>query len=290
MNTTQSEILATSTLPPLAQAPTDITQASESIAAALGQHMGMAALPDNYTRHDLEAVLPNRRRLRGNFKTPDITSFVQYSGMNAETGAVVLVAAEGSDLKATTVLNYGTPALPGHADNTARLVLEPTAAYAALLGINGRQIGQKTAAEWLEDWREHASAFRDDAEITLRHAIAAVRDITIESAKKVDSTVEDLRESRSTFEQVQASNKDGKLPNLLYFQAAPYEGFDSRTFVLRVAVHTGDSLTLKLSVQQMELHREAIAKEFVAKVQDAFAMGLPDIEMPVLQGEYSTKA
>lgn len=47
-----------------------IEQASRALLLD-GQASHLAALPDNFTVHDLEKFLPNRRRARGNMSTPN---------------------------------------------------------------------------------------------------------------------------------------------------------------------------------------------------------------------------
>lgn len=103
----------------------------------------VAALPSDYTLHDLEKFLPLRRRARGTMSTAIVDSFCDYTKQHAEPGASVFVDAD--NMQAFSVLNLGTPDQPGHADNKARLTLKRTAAYQAMLNIaNGQGIQQLT--------------------------------------------------------------------------------------------------------------------------------------------------
>lgn len=72
---------------------------------------------------------------------------------------------------------------PGHADNRAQIKPDTTAAYAALRAVaQGQALDQTRVAEFLEDWAPHISCFKDEGEVTLKHAIAALRERLDEEA------------------------------------------------------------------------------------------------------------
>lgn len=243
---------------------------------------GVAALPENFKLHDLEKHRAIRRRAIGQMNTTAAEDFAAYIDQHAEPGATVFVNPEG--MKAVAVLNLGNPDEPGHADNTAVLAPKKTAAFTALLAIaNGHPRSQQDVAEFLEDWPSMVSCYNEEGTITNPKAIAAVRKVSIEAMRKMESVEKQHAASRSAFESIQASSTE-PLPTLVYFETVPYNGLKSRLFVMRLGVRTGgDKPALTLRVQNMEQHEEDMANELVTIVADTVKT------TPVLLGTYQPK-
>lgn len=264
-------------------------QESQAITAAAAAFKGQAdclnavALPTDYSIHDLEKFLPERRRARGSMATYSIASFQAYTSANLLPGCTVFV--DQAAMAATAVLNLGTPDAPGHADDTAVLTLQRTAAYKSLLGIaNGGGYSQAQVAEFLEDWPDFIKCFNDAGEITPPKAIAAIRKLTIESMRKQESSEQQLSASRSAFESVQATSAD-PLPTTIYFTCEPYLELPTRTFVLRLAIKTGETKpAISLRIVKAEKHAEEMAIELSYLINVAFGS---NEQIPVLQGKYS---
>lgn len=261
---------------------TGIYQASQALAAAF-KDKAVVALPDKFTEHDLERYLPNRRRARGVMTTDNLASFTDYTKAHAEPGASVFVDAE--HMQAVAVLNLGTPDAPGHTDNRAKLCLKRTAAFTALLAhanANGRGMTQTAASEFLEDWPEHIKCFNSEGEISPPKAIAALRKLSIEAMRKLESSEQSLSASRSAFESVQATSSE-PIPTTIYFKCVPYQDLSERLFVLRLGVLTGgDKPSITLRIVKAELHNEEMAQELARLTDDALSGSFP-----VLLGEYS---
>ena len=279
------------------QESTAITSAQMALANAEDTNY-TAALPSDYTLHDLESKLINRRRARGRLLTESLASFVGYTREHAELGTSVFVDAHSMD--ATAILNLGTPSEPGHADNKAVYAPEKTAAYRALLGMaNGNAHKQATVAEFLEDWPELVSCFNADGEIAPPKAIAAIRKMSLDAIRKAESSVQSLSESRSAFESVSATSSD-PLPTHIYFTCQPYANLAERLFVLRLNVATGgDKPMIGLRVVKAEQHQEEMASELVELIFNGFATliqkeltadGISGLVVPVLQGTYTKSA
>lgn len=258
-----------------------ITSAMRSIEVSLHASLnsvkgcGVAALPVHFTVHDLEKLMPTRRRARGLMTTDVLVSFAAYTLEHAENGATVFVNTD--DMSATAVLNLGEPDAPLHADNKALLLSRQTAAYKAMRAIaNGQGQKQAAVAEFLEDWAGQVKCFSGSDELSPPKAIAAIRKVTIETMRKLESEEQQLSASMSAFESVKASSKEA-LPTTIYFTCQPYKGFDERTFVLRLAVlTTGDKPAIGLRVVKQEEHNEDMAKELVDRVSNAmYATQLP---------------
>jgi uncharacterized protein YfdQ (DUF2303 family) len=258
-----------------------IKQASDAILGVTDA--GAVALPEQFKLHDLEPFMHNRRRMRGVMSTHALSDFATYVQNHAENGATVFVDAD--EMSATAVLNLGEPEAPGHTDNRAKVQLKKTAAYSALkVHTNGQAISQTKAAELLEDWPGEIRCFNDQGDITQPKAIAAIRKLSIESMRKLESSEQSLSASKSAFEQVQATSSD-PIPTTIYFTCEPYHGLESRQFVLRLGILTGgDKPSISLRIVKQELHDEEMANEFADLARQAIGS-----ELPVLIGSYVSK-
>lgn len=249
---------------------------------AIVSGLGVTALHEDMQVNDLEAFLPQRRRQRGTFATAYVAPFCQYAQVHADKGATVFV--DAGEMTAHAALDLGSIEAPGHVDHHARLQLKSTAAFDALMTFTGRTHKQQAVAEWLEDWAPHVGLefFHGTESITMGQALAAVRRITIESARKVDSEQQQLSANRTAFESVQATSKD-PMPTIIYVRTQAYADLAERLFVLRLAIHTGDSVpTLALRIQNMEQHTEDMGRELAELVSKTIGGA-----MPVLLGKYS---
>lgn len=209
----------------------------------------------------IENLQKGRSRFRGVMSTSVLSEFVAY--VRRHPGGAGFI--DPKQVKATTFLNLGTPDEPGHADWKAVLQLEPTAAYAALLAVEGRPLMQRELVEWIEDWSANLSAVKDGEEIAITAALTAIREVTIEAKKSATSTDRDFGASRSSLEEIEAKAKGG-MPSHLLFQAVPYLGLQSREFRLRISVLTGDKPSLVMRIVGKEQAQEDIAQEFKSKL------------------------
>jgi len=251
--------------------------------AALKTNGAAVALPNEFQVHDLEKLLPNRRRARGTMETASIDDFAAYVAQHQEPGTTVFVSHKA--MVANAVLNLGSPADPGHADNRAQFVPRATAAYTALLQVAGGQgLEQRRVAEFMEDWAHLINCYHENDEITTPQAIAAVRNITIESARNVEASAAQLSASKSSFESVKASSKH-TLPTHIYFKCAPYQDFFERAFVMRLGIITSDKPAVTLRIVNREQHDEDMAAELKNKVRAATTG-----PVVVLVGDYSAKS
>lgn len=221
------------------------------------------ALPNDYTAHDMEKFGSGRRRARGGMTTSSAPSLAAYVARHAQPGSTVFV--DANKMHAVAVLNIGTLDAPGHADDTATLVAETTAAHAALRKATlSAPLSQRDFAEWLEDWWTQIECEdQNECRLQVKHAVAAVRRVTIDAARKVETAEGQLSAERSAFESVKVRSDAGGLPALLRFTCEPYKGLSARTFDVRVRVRTGDKEPMfVLQVIRDEWHREQMAEEF----------------------------
>ncbi|MCK7547162.1 DUF2303 family protein [Marinobacter koreensis] len=228
------------------------------------------SLPESVKVEDLERFMPTRRRYRGKMTTTQIDEFAEYTNLTAgevqengaEPGVTVPCFVNPENMTAKVLFDLGTLEHPGHADFTARLDLPKTAAFEELLGKNGRALGQKELAEWLEDWAPQLKVTAEDGEpLNLPGAVAAVRRITIGAKSESTSEERTFGGRRSAMSEVEAQNKD-TLPAFIEFTCEPHHGLDDRTFRLRVSLITGETPRLVMRIVRLEHHQEEMAKEF----------------------------
>ncbi|WP_265497607.1 YfdQ family protein [Providencia rustigianii] len=220
------------------------------------------AIPNGLEIVNLERYQDGRYRFRGSLKTTSINDFVKYSiGYSEDLGVRCFIDAE--DMTARTIFNLGTIEHPGHADNSALIVLKKTSPFSAVLSVNGRKQGQKELAEWLEDWRDYLLAFDADGNVLdIKQAIGAVRRITIESSRSSDHEDSDFSARRSVMENVEAKSKD-IMPAAFEFKCTPYDELQERAIKLRYSILTSqDTPTLVLRIVQLENLQELMAQEF----------------------------
>lgn len=232
--------------------------------AALGAHA--IVVPEGYKLHDLEPLQPARRRFRGAMTSNSLAAFVAYANKQAAESSACFV--DPNAMKAVLIINLGTAQQPGHADHTATLALDKTAEFLALEKITANPHNQKELAEWFEDWHTHISGETADGTLMDAKAIvAAVRDIDVKAARNVGSTVQNLNQTRSTFESIDVSSNK-QLPAALRFRCIPYAGLDEQTFELRLsALTSGEALRLALHIRRAEALKDARANNFAEIVR-----------------------
>lgn len=265
-----------------------IDQAAQAVATGLQANRGTVALPNDFKVHSLESRMPTRLRSRGNMLTTSIGDFARYAKDHAEEGATVFVDADA--MTAEAVLNLGTSQHPGHCDNTAELKLRKTAEFTALLyTADGRSTGQQAMVEFFEDWISCVEFYADEEGGQMLKpgaALGALRKLTIDTARKVESTENSLSASVSAFESVKAS-ADTPIPTTIYFHCIPYQGLERRTFVLRLSVlTTNEKPTLALRIRNLGQHQDEMAAEFAAKLSDALGT-VQGEALPIFVGTYT---
>lgn len=219
------------------------------------------------TLNSLERFDAHRARFRGRFNTTSIHALAEYTHQTAiSRGAPGEGFIDVNGMTARIYFNLHTPeGKAGHADHFAEVKLETSAAYGALMKYAHTPLDQRALHDFLEDWNLHITALYNgepDASKPLSAALAAIRSITVETARQSTSDVRDMGSTRSAMETVDARSKH-TLPSGFIFECQPYAGLPSVPFHLRLGVTTGDDkVSLILRVQQREAIREAIGENF----------------------------
>ena len=237
-------------------------------------------LPDGYHLSSLEDSMPNAARYRMFYKTTSIADFVGYADEFDQPGAQCFI--HQSQMTAKTIFDLGTLNAPGHKEHSAKLTLDQTSAYQAILRLNGNTLSQKKAAEFIEDWADLMIVHSTENK-TMSTIEAAVRlmDLTIESARSVNSQVEDFGEHQSKMEKIEAKNKE-LIPSEIHFTCIPFMGLEQRTFKLRVGILTTEEKPkIVFRIVLLDSQEELMALEFKDKLVEAFI----DMEIKTFIGE-----
>lgn len=235
--------------------------------------------PDNFNLIDLERHMEFRTNYRYSFETTSIKDFIKYCSDYDQAGACCFVNQDY--MSARTIFDLGTVDEPLHQDNKAKLLIKRTAAYVALLAVNGSKMSQKDASDFIEDWADELIIYSTTGDaMSPTQAAASLRDLTIEAAREVNSKVADYSESMSTMEKVEAKNKES-LPGEIKFRCMPYLHLKERFFVIRVSLLTsGDRPALTFRIIKLDSITEEIAEEF----KDILVEGFEDAEAEVYMG------
>ena len=218
-------------------------------------------VPQNFDISNLEQYMPNRDSYRFSFSTKSINDFGEYCKEFDKEGGKCLVNSDSMNAK--TIFDLGTEDLPLHQLHKARLQLDKTAAFKALLKIDGHALSQKDAANFVDDWADNMVVVsKENVKMTISQAVKQLREITIEQIANTDSKVSNFGESQSTFEKIEAKNQE-LIPAFIEFTCVPYHGLGNRCFGVRVAILTGGQKPeISLRIIKLEANEEAMAEEF----------------------------
>lgn len=231
----------------------------------------VAALPENFNLHALEQFMPTRNQFRGVLKTTNIEEYVKYCLNYEQEGTQCFV--DATDMKASSIFDLGTQALPGHCRHKAELILKRTADYQAVLSIDGERNNQKALAEWVEDYAANLMVFSSDGEIIpAETASAAIRNMKFEHKRGAESNVEDFSASQSEYESIAVRTKEEfPMPAVLKFTCEPYNGLPERTFEMRMSTIGNEILILR--IKKLDLHIEEMAEQFKSIIINQFEEG-----------------
>lgn len=230
-----------------------------------------ALLPDSMNVTDLENYLPTPTRFRNTFSTYRISEFARYCvDFDTNTAQCIIYADELSfraDPKAMTVFDMGGPGAPLHADHKATIKLQKLPEYQTAIDFDGQTFDQRKFAEWIEEYADQLTIFTSDG-VSLSPVLAArsIRELTIKAARQSSSTVDEMSESRSISESIEAENAGAK-PAVIKYTFIPYPDFEEYTIEFRLSILTsGESPKFVARMLRQDRLIRAIADEFTEKV------------------------
>lgn len=246
----------------------------------IGTQAPTMVVPEGFAVKDLEGYMEHRTSYRFNFSTKSIKDFGEYCQEFDKEGAKCFLNSDR--MYAETIFDLGTEEKPLHQRHNAKLQLDKTAAFRALLAVNGDRLSQKNAANFVEDWADNITVLsKHGEEMTISQAAKSLREITIEQVRNLDSKVDDFGESMSAFEKIEAKNQDS-IPATIEFTCQPYHGLENRAFTVRVSILTGgDKPEISLRIIKLEAQEEDMAEEFKEILTGKFA----DSDLKVFIGE-----
>lgn len=219
-------------------------------------------VPDSCSLKDIEKQLPAPLRYRAKITTPRVDDFVSLTEDRAADARVFIV---DEQMTAVSVFNLGSPEDPGHADDRAILTMRSTNEWDELQKISGSQMDQKSAAEWLEDWREFLTPIWDadqGGRESMVSAISTIRNLVIDAKKTTDHGVSDFAAERTDLERIEARGRDMPPPARFIFKCVPYEGLKERSIALRLSIVTGEKPRFTLRIIRPDQLRQEIVEEF----------------------------
>ncbi|WVH05577.1 hypothetical protein KKJFFJLC_00034 [Vibrio phage vB_VpaS_PGB] len=218
---------------------------------------------------DLEKYMEHRTSYRFNFSTKSIPDFGEYCKEFDKEGAKCFVNSDF--MRAESIFDLGTEEAPLHQLHNAKLQLDKTAAFTALLQINGDHISQKSSSDFVEDWADNIEVFTSAGDkISTAMAAQRFRDITIDEVKERGSSVGDFHESMSEMEKIEARNAS-QIPACIKFKCVPWHGLSERELDVRVSIITsGGKPALCLRIIKLEAHQEDMAEEFKEILTEMF--------------------
>lgn len=225
----------------------------------------IVVVPAGYTTIDLESAMPFRKDYRGLFSTDSVIDFVGYVKLFDVLGSKCFI--DSQSMSAKTIFDLGDVENPGHQKHGAKLKLTKTVAYESILEIDGKRQDQKTLSDWLEDWKDSITVVGNNGEpLTAMAAASAVRKITIEASRKMESEVGDFSANMTALERIEATSSL-VMPSIVQFTCRPYRDLEEKVFNMRVSILTGsEKPVLVMRVVQLDAMQEAMTEEFKDKI------------------------
>lgn len=258
-----------------ANIPSLIKQINDS-----GNQVPLMTLPKSFEIQSLEKFMPVASRYRLNYKTTNLEDFISYNELHDQDGSTCFIDAE--TMTAESIFDLGSLAKPGHKENKAKITLKKSALFSRLLSVSGEAIGQKQAGELIEDWADLVRAEDQEGDVMAPYIAAqALQDLTIETARNINSKVEDFGASMDAFEKIEAKSKH-KLPSRVIFTVTPYNGLEEREVTMRVGILTGsEKPKIVFRIVKLEALQEELSIEFKDKIVD----GCADLSLKTFIGE-----
>lgn len=226
-------------------------------------HQSAIIVPDNYQLRDVEKFLPNAKRIVGSFMASDVDSFASYVTEYAEEA----LCAVSSNLCASCVLDFGDVDNPLHCDHKVSLQLKRTPAYLALIRMTESRCDQKSLADFIEDWSDFMVVLNSSGEVMQPGtAVQKVRNVTIDQARNVSSSIENLSSQLSASEKIELRNQSS-FPAEISFKCCPYVGLDERYLTVKISINTGSERPeFVLRIVRHDDLIDQFCDEFTAKI------------------------
>lgn len=227
---------------------------------------GAVAVPDNHSLQSLELYNATRDRFRGSLTTSSLEDWFAYVNANSSPEAST-VFINKDRMRANAIIDLGDETAPLHCHHTAELSVESTPIFNAVDNINEDKLNQEQTVEWLEDWGDHLTIIdKNDEEMTLSEAVAAIRRIEVNKKSNADFESGESHAKLSRSEQIEAKSR-GKQVQSLRLTCVPYDGLEPVQLDIRLIVLPSEIPTIRFRLLRLAEIKESIAQDFKAKIK-----------------------
>ena len=231
----------------------------------------IAILPADFKVHSLEQFNQQRDRFRGRFSTLAIAAFIAYVSDRGVKGIKSFISTKNG-LSAETIFNIGDEVAPGHGDDTARLNLEKTPEFEALISIDGSRFSQQNLIDWLDDWADFVKPYAGTEQVTAEKALRAIRNVKIGRSRDVDSDVRDMGHKLSVTEAAEAEGVSADLPTHFILTTESYKGLPVEDIKISFRISTKDDVpTFVLRFVGRDAHNQLRADQFTEILESELA-------------------
>lgn len=234
--------------------------ASQAQAHLIDGNFPVIQLHNDYQLVSLIKYLPAPQRFTGRFITNYIDAFATYCANQQGENAKCFI--EPNTMEAKTIFDFGTLDAPQHRDHDAILKLELTEEYHGLISADKHKYPQRGFIEWLEDYRDNITFYRDEVEIAFSSGLSALRSIT--KSKIKTASVESLSQSQSLLESIDSAG-DTLMPTGFNFSCLPYNGLSPIKAYCRINFFSdedSEKITFSFSIVRREKIDENITMNF----------------------------
>lgn len=205
-------------------------------------------MPEGFKVHSTEKFNALRDRFRGTFNTNNIDSFVEYAKARGIEGLKNFINTQNT-LRAEAFFNIGDDVLPGHADDTANLILVKKPEFVAFEQANGRRFDQEGLIDLLDDWAEYIT-FKGktlvdgqivDTSISFEKGVRALRKVKLTKGSEVNSHVAEMGYQKSAAESMEATGVDADLPTTIVLHTESFKGLPVESVLISVRISVKDS-------------------------------------------------
>lgn len=243
-------------------------------------------IPEGFDVENVDRLRAHQARPTSSFVTPSIKAFIEYTNDRAATAdsPAVFITERSGDISARCIFNRGTFNEPSHGDDYALLALNSTEEHSTLNRLVNQTLTQRNFVEFLEEYEPNITFYDADGAVMLNStAVAAFRRVTVERHTENASHVEDMAETHSSMEQVEARS-EFILPSHFKFACIPYHGLSEVTYTCRLRpIFTSDKPQFKYRIFQGAEVREKIN----ANARALLTEGLDPVFVDIFEGEYN---
>jgi uncharacterized protein YfdQ (DUF2303 family) len=234
------------------------------------------ALPEGSSLHDLTQFDSVKRWFTGRYKTTSLEGFLGYVNDNIKNGcSEIFISVE--DMSACAIFDlYTIEKAPARAEHQALLKMKATPEYQAIKDLCGGvkhsvrddKLSQREMAEWMEEWREFITPVdSSDKEINIARAINAIRGMTVEASRKMESSVGDMSESRSTLDRIDAKGKEVTVAGFIAEDIYCYSDLQPKTLKVKFSIITdAEKIAFKARMLLQDKVKEELGQDLADKI------------------------